>query len=156
MLFKIMSSSRKLYVDSRVKFRFPTEQFAVSFIVRRSDMSEAGERTEASGNNLELGVSDVSILWFRNTLTYHVQAAMKVASLAFLTISQFRKNCVQSSVAENRPSIPLIVIAFRRNVYHILWRLHMMTVPTSVLLTKKASAVPYLTIINLVCSWPSI
>ena len=80
--------SRKSYVDSWVKFRVATEHVAVSLNVLSSDVSEAGDRTDASGSNFRVSTNILWRTWGRT----QVQAAINVASLPFLIISQFRKN----------------------------------------------------------------
>ena len=110
--------SRKLKTASRVKFSVATAgQISVMFVGLGWDVSEAGDKTEAMGISLEFTSAQFCIL--RNNRAHQLQMAIKAASLPFLIISQFEKNIVGSSVAENRPSMPLIVIALLRRVCHM-------------------------------------
>ena len=51
--------SRKSYVDSWAKFRVATEHVALSLKVLSSDVSDAGDSTDASGSNYAVS-TDIS------------------------------------------------------------------------------------------------
>jgi hypothetical protein len=53
------------------------------------DPSEAGDKTEAMGTNVEFTSARFWVL--RNNRTHQLQMAIKVASLPFLIISQFKR-----------------------------------------------------------------